>query len=49
MSLYEALDRSGVLLTNLQSLILRQYRDYKMSLNEWFVLFERVGVSFHLR
>ena len=29
MSLYEALDRSGVLLTNLQSLILRQYRDQK--------------------
>ena len=48
MSLYEALDRSGVILSPVQSMMLRQYRDTKMALDEWFCLFERVGVTFQM-
>ena len=46
MSLLEALDRSGVILTPSQSLLLRPYRDCKMPLDEWLTLFERFGVAF---
>lgn len=45
MSLYEALDRSGVILSPVQSIMLRQYRDTKMTLDEWFILFERFGIK----
>ena len=48
MSLYEALDRSGITLSPVQSMMLRQYRDAKMTLDEWFYLFKRVGVIFDL-
>lgn len=46
MSITEALDRSGVILTPSQSLLLRSYRDCKMPLDEWLILFERFGVTF---
>lgn len=46
MSLLEALDRSGVILSPSQSLLLRPYKDCKMALDEWLVLFERAGVLF---
>lgn len=46
MSITEALDRAGIILSPVQSLLLRPYRDCKMSLDEWFVLFERYGVTF---
>ena len=48
MSMLEALDRSGVILTLSQSLLLRPYRDCKMSLDEWLTLFERYGVAFQI-
>ena len=48
MRLQEALDRSGIILSPVQSMMLRQYRDTKMTLDEWFCLFERVGVIFNL-
>lgn len=46
MSITEALDRSGVILTPSQSLLLSPYKDCKMSLDEWLTLFERYGVIF---
>lgn len=46
MSMLEALDRSGVILTPSQSLLLKPYRDCKMSLDEWITLFERYSVTF---
>lgn len=46
MTITEALDRSGIILTPSQSLLLRPYRDCKMTLDEWLVLFERFGVAF---
>lgn len=49
MRIGEALDRAGIILSPVQSMMLRQYRDTKMTLEEWFVLFERFGVAFDLR
>ena len=46
MSITEALDRSGVILTPSQSLLLRPYRDCKMSLDEWLAILSRFGVVF---
>jgi len=46
MSMLEALDRSGVILSLYHSLLLRPYRDCKMSLDEWIILFESYGVAF---
>lgn len=49
MSITEALDRSGVILSPSQSLLLKPYKNCKMVLDEWLVLFERIGVNFERR
>lgn len=45
MTITEALDRIGPILSPIQSLLLRPYRNCKMPLGEWLVLFERFDIE----